>query len=151
MGIDKDELLTKLKELLKEEVSKISYDTWINPLGIQSMTDDHIVFTTVSEYQKDFIENKYQSLIFNTLRYITNKDWTFSVIDLSKEDDSGNVIKDNNSTIPEAELETNRATLNPKYTFETFVVGNNNRFAHAAALAVGNEPSKSYNPLFLFL
>ena len=150
MGIDKDERLTKLKELLKEEVSKISYDTWINPLGIQSMTDDHIVFTTVSEYQKDFIENKYRSLVFNTLRYITNKDWTFSVIDLSKEDDSGNVIKDNNSTIPEAELETNRATLNPKYTFETFVVGNNNRFAHAAALAVGNEPGKSYNPLFLY-
>ena len=150
MGIDKDELLTKLKELLKEEVSKISYDTWINPLGIQSMTDNHIVFTTVSEYQKDFIENKYRSLVFNTLRYITNKDWTFSVIDLSKEDDSGNVIKDNNSTIPEAELETNRATLNPKYTFETFVVGNNNRFAHAAALAVGNEPGKSYNPLFLY-
>ena len=150
MGIDKDELLTKLKELLKEEVSKISYDTWINPLGIQSMTDDHIVFTTVSEYQKDFIENKYRSLVFNTLRYITNKDWTFSVIDLSKEDDSGNVIKDSNSGIPEAELETNRATLNPKYTFETFVVGNNNRFAHAAALAVGNEPGKSYNPLFLY-
>ena len=150
MGIDKDELLTKLKELLKEEVSKISYDTWINPLGIQSMTDNHIVFTTVSEYQKDFIENKYRSLVFNTLRYITNKDWTFSVIDLSKEDDSGNVIKDSNSGIPEAELETNRATLNPKYTFETFVVGNNNRFAHAAALAVGNEPGKSYNPLFLY-
>ena len=150
MGINKDELLTKLKELLKEEVSKISYDTWINPLGIQSMTDNHIVFTTVSEYQKDFIENKYRSLVFNTLRYITNKDWTFSVIDLSKEDDSGNVIKDSNSGIPEAELETNRATLNPKYTFETFVVGNNNRFAHAAALAVGNEPGKSYNPLFLY-
>ena len=150
MGIDKDELLTKLKELLKEEVSKISYDTWINPLGIQSMTDDHIVFTTVSEYQKDFIENKYRSLVFNTFRYITNKDSPFSVLDLSKEDDSGNVIKDNNSTIPEAELETNRATLNPKYTFETFVVGNNNRFAHAAALAVGNEPGKSYNPLFLY-
>ena len=88
MGIDKDELLTKLKELLKEEVSKISYDTWINPLGIRSIENDHIVFTTVSEYQKDFIENKYRSLVFNTLRFITNKDWTFSVIDLSEEDES---------------------------------------------------------------
>ena len=150
MGIDKDELLTKLKELLKDEVSKISYDTWMNPLGIKSIEGDNIVFTTVSEYQKDFIENKYRSLVFNTLRYITNKDWTFSVIDLSKENDSGNIIKDQQTEVTDAELESNRQTLNPKYTFETFVVGNNNRFAHAAALAVGNEPGKSYNPLFLY-
>ncbi len=152
MGIDKDELLTKLKELLKDEVSKISYDTWINPLGIRSIDNDNIIFTTVSEYQKDFIENKFRSLVFNTLRYITNKDWTFSVIDLSKEadDSSTQIIKDTKKNVSETELETNRATLNPKYTFETFVVGNNNRFAHAAALAVGNEPGKSYNPLFLY-
>ena len=154
MGIDKDELLTKLKELLKDEVSKISYDTWINPLGIRSIDNNHIIFTTVSEYQKDFIENKFRSLVFNTLRFITNRDWTFSVVDLSKETDSNSasnqVIKDQNNLVSEAELETNRATLNPKYTFETFVVGNNNRFAHAAALAVGNEPGKSYNPLFLY-
>ena len=152
MGIDKDELLTKLKELLKDEVSKISYDTWINPLGIRSIENDNIIFTAVSEYQKDFIENKFRSLVFNTLRYITNKEWTFSIIDLSKESDNNStqIIKDTKRNISETELETNRATLNPKYTFETFVVGNNNRFAHAAALAVGNEPGKSYNPLFLY-
>lgn len=151
MAIDKNELLSKLKELLKDEVSKISYDTWINPLGIRSIENDNIVFTTVSEYQKDFIENKFNSLVFNTLRYITNKDWTFSVVDLSKEDDNGDIIKNNtNPEVSDVELESNHSTLNLKYTFETFVVGNNNRFAHAAALAVGNEPGKSYNPLFLY-
>lgn len=151
MSIDKDELLNKLKELLEDEVSKISFETWIKPLGIRAIEKDNIVFTTVSEYQKDFIENKFNSLIFNTLRYITNKDWTFSVIDLSKEtEENSNIITDKKSNIPEAELESNHSTLNPKYTFETFVVGNNNRFAHAAALAVGNEPGKSYNPLFLY-
>ena len=151
MSIDKDELLNKLKELLEDEVSKISFETWIKPLGIRTIEKDNIVFTTVSEYQKDFIENKFNSLIFNTLRYITNKDWTFSVIDLSKEtEENNNIITDKKSNIPEAELESNHSTLNPKYTFETFVVGNNNRFAHAAALAVGNEPGKSYNPLFLY-
>ncbi len=152
MAIDKEELVAKIKELLKPEVTKISYDTWILPLDIRSIDGDNIVFTTISEFQKDFIENKYRSLIFNTLRYITNKDWTFSVIDLSKEEQNGEdelVIKDN-ANANSAEVETNKSTLNPKYTFETFVVGNSNRFAHAAALAVGNEPGKAYNPLFLY-
>ena len=151
MAIDKDELVSKIKELLKPEVTKISYDTWILPLDIRSIEGDNIVFTTTSEYQKDFIENKYRSLIFNTLRYITNKDWTFSVIDLSKEtpQDDEIVISDDSNT-PSTDITTNRSTLNPKYTFDTFVVGNSNRFAHAAALAVGNEPSKAYNPLFLY-
>ena len=153
MAIDKEELVAKIKELLKPEVTKISYDTWILPLDIRSIDGDNIVFTTISEFQKDFIENKYRSLIFNTLRYITNKDWTFSVIDLSKEDQNTKgdelVIKDNKNS-NSAEVETNKSTLNPKYTFETFVAGNSNRFAHAAALAVGNEPGKAYNPLFLY-
>ena len=151
MAIDKDELVSKIKELLKPEVTKISYDTWILPLDIRSIENDNIVFTTTSEYQKDFIENKYRSLIFNTLRYITNKDWTFSVIDLSKETPQEDeiVISDDSNT-PSTDITTNRSTLNPKYTFDTFVVGNSNRFAHAAALAVGNEPGKAYNPLFLY-
>ncbi len=154
MALDKDELTAKIKELLKPEVTKISYDTWILPLNIRSIEEDHIVFTANSEFQKDFLENKYRSLLFNTLRYITNKDWTFSVIDLSKEGTENvktDVIKDeNNDEDASAEVEINKSTLNPKYTFDTFVVGNNNRFAHAAALAVGNEPAKSYNPLFLY-
>ena len=151
MDIDKDELMASIKKELEPEITKISFDTWIAPLGIKSIEGNNIVFTTTSEFQRDFIENKYRPLIFNTLRFITNKDWTFSVIDLSKEDSSENseVIKDTNDANLQ-EIESNKSTLNPKYTFETFVVGNNNRFAHAAALAVGNEPAKSYNPLFLY-
>lgn len=150
MTIDKEELLNKLKELLENEISKISFDTWIKPLEIDSINNDNIVFIAASEFQKDFIENKFNTLIFNTLRYITNKEWTFTVIDKSQEENSKKIISEKKSIISDTELDTNHLTLNPKYTFETFVVGNNNRFAHAAALAVGNEPGKSYNPLFLY-
>ena len=155
MEIDKDELLVRIKDTLKGEVPSISYDTWISSLGIKSIDDGNIVFTTLSEYQRDFIENRFKDLLFNTIKFITNKEYTFSVIDLSKKDgnedgEEGDIITDTTSNVPESELESNHQTLNPKYTFDTFVVGSNNRFAHAAALAVGNEPGKSYNPLFLY-
>ena len=61
MAIDKDELLSRLKDLLKDELSTISYETWIVPLDIESITDDNIVFTVTSEFQRDFIENKFKS------------------------------------------------------------------------------------------
>ena len=150
MAIDKEELAVKIKEALKPELTQISYDTWIAPLGIDSIEGNHIVFTTNSEFQKDFLENKYRDLIFNTLKFITNKEWTYSCLEPKKKNDDNEIISDTSNDDISQDIEINKQTLNPKYTFETFVVGNNNRFAHAAALAVGNEPAKSYNPLFLY-
>ena len=85
MAIEKEELITKIREALKPELTQISYETWILPLGIRSIDGNNIIFTAVSEYQQDFIENKYRTLIFNTLKYITNREWTFSVINLDEE------------------------------------------------------------------
>ena len=152
MTVDKNELIEKMKSELRKELTQISFNTWINPLDIRSIDGNHIIFTTVSEYQKDFVETKYKPLLLNTLSYITNRDWTFTVIDLEKEAKEGKKQTEIEATsdVVSAEVETNKTTLNPKYTFETFVVGDNNKFAHAAALAVGNEPAKSYNPLFLY-
>ena len=151
MNIDKNELLTKAKELLKDELTTIAFNTWIKPLEIQSISNNHIVFIAQSEYHKDMIENKFNGLLLNTLSYITNKNWTFSVLDLSTEEEENvEIITDKKPNVSETELESNHSSLNPKYTFDTFVVGNNNRFAHAASLAVGNAPGNSYNPLFLY-
>ncbi len=153
MPLDKQELLTKAKELLKDEVTSITYETWIKPLEIQSIEGNHIVFKAISEYHKDSIQSRYSPLILNTLKFITNKDWSFSVVwneeDISQ--NSNQVIKAETKVDVDDDLTqyTNK-TLNPKYTFETFVVGNNNRFAHAAALAVGDRPGEAYNPLFLY-
>ena len=150
MAIEKEELIAKIRELLKPEITPISYDTWIVPLGIKSIEGNNIVFTTNSEFHKDFIENKYNNLLLNTLKYITNKEWTFSVIDLATEDTSADTMSDEENSQPSTETAVNKSSLNPKYTFETFVVGNDNRLAYAAALAVGNEPGQAYNPLFLY-
>ena len=151
MDIDKNELLEKAKELLKEEVTSISYETWIKPLKIKSIDSNHIIFIANSEYQKDSIETRYSSLIFNTIKYITNRDYTFSVVlEDSNTLDNELVISENQNLNENENYDYNSTNLNPKYPFETFVVGNNNRFAHAAALAVGDSPSNSYNPLFLY-
>jgi len=154
MSLDKNELLKKVKELLKEEVTSISFDTWIKPLEIESINDNHIVFIANSEYQRDYLQNRYASLMFNTLKYITNKEWTFSVVienanNQKKADDIIKTPTDNSNDI-DIDLDAINKTLNPKYTFETFVVGNNNRFAHAAAFAVGDAPATAYNPLFIY-
>lgn len=152
MDLDKNELLEKMKKLLKNEVTTISYETWIKPLEIDHIEKDHIVFVANSEYQQDAIENRYSSLVLNTLRFITNKDCSFTVkIDPSvsngKTQEKPVIVSSENENQDNISYND---TLNPKYTFETFVVGNNNRFAHAASLAVGDSPSNSYNPLFLY-
>ena len=152
MPLDKQELLTKAKELLKDEVTSITYETWIKPLEIKSIEGNHIVFKAISEYHKDSIQSRYSPLILNTLKFITNKDWSFSVVwNQEEEEIEKQVITSERKidTDDDVTQYTNK-TLNPKYTCETFVVGNNNRFAHAAALAVGDRPGEAYNPLFLY-
>ena len=152
MQIDKDELLNQAKNLLKDEVTQIAFDTWLKPLEITEMTNDHIVFKANSEYHHDLIKGRYADLILNTFKYLTNKEWTFSVFweDNQKKEGNNSVISNSQDFQQDTDIEISNKTLNPKYTFETFVVGNNNRFAHAAAIAVGDKPGESYNPLFLY-
>ena len=145
-----NDLLTKAKELLKEEVTRISYETWIKILEIQSAENDHIVLLTSSSYQKEVVETKFLDLLTNTFNYITNRDCTVSIV--SREELEVEARKGILEGAEKVGTPINYATtnLNPKYTFSTFVVSNNNRFAHAAALAVAEAPAASYNPLFIY-
>ena len=149
--LDKNELLNQAKDLLKNEMTNISYTTWIKTLEIGNIYDNKIELITSNAMQTDAIKSRYYDLILNTFNFLTNKTWQLEILDASDASslnvqDALNNSFDNLTTTPEY-LKT---SLNPKYTFDTFVVGNNNRFAHAAALAVSEAPSSMYNPLFIY-
>lgn len=143
MQKEAEELFTKAKELLKDEVSNISYDTWILPLELEDMDNNSICLSTSTDFLKESLTSRYKPLLKNTFKYLTNKEYEIVITSRestgSAEEGSGNITYGNSNT-----------TLNPKYTFDSFVVGNNNRFAHAAALAVAEAPASSYNPLFIY-
>ncbi len=148
MQSELNELLTKAKELLKDETTKISYETWIKNLEIQSADNGNIILLASSTFQRDAIDSRYHDLLTNTFNFITNKDCSVTIIAKDEVQES-NLSSSSNSIIDTTSGYSN-STLNPKYTFDTFVVGNNNRFAHAAALAVAEAPATSYNPLFIY-
>ena len=144
MQQNKQELLEKAKELLKDEVTVIAYSTWIRNLEIEDITNDTIILKANSDVQKDTIlSSRYYDLFVNTFKYITNKEYQISCVINSNSKQE--IIPENNS-LPQK----NVSNLNPNYTFETFVVGKNNSLAHAAALAVAEAPAKAYNPLYLY-
>ena len=144
MQEDLNELLNKAKELLKGEMTNISYETWIKNLEIENFQNDNIVLRTETAYKQEVVEKRYYDLILNTFKIMLNKDITIS---FSNNEDSNK--KDDTYSMNSSAFVYN-SSLNPKYTFDTFVVGNNNRFAHAASLAVAEAPSVLYNPLFIY-
>ncbi|MFR2533892.1 MAG: chromosomal replication initiator protein DnaA [Clostridia bacterium] len=144
MQTDLNELLTKAKELLKDETTKISYETWIKNLEIESVDNGNVVLSTSTTFKRDAIESRYHDLLVNTFNFITNKECSVSIIAKEEMTNQGSTSETTQN------IGYSNETLNPKYTFDTFVVGNNNRFAHAAALAVAEAPATSYNPLFIY-
>ena len=150
--LDKNELLNQAKELLKNEMTNISFTTWIKTLEIGNIYDNKIELITSNAMQTDAIKSRYYDLIINTFNFLTNKSWQLEIIDSSDASSQSNVQEalDNSFDSLTSSPEYRKTSLNPKYTFDTFVVGNNNRFAHAAALAVAEAPASMYNPLFIY-
>ena len=132
-----DNLWKKALEYIKAEMTEMSYNMWVNNIVVPiSLSDGILVLEVPSEFYKNMLQTRYYDLIKSAVKKAQGEDVEIRFIFEQK----NNAVKSGEKSSP---------MLNPKYTFDTFVIGNSNRLAHAAALAVAESPAKAYNPLFL--
>lgn len=142
--MDATGLWSEACNLLRAEMNEVSYQTWIKAnLSPLRMDGDQLVLLTPGAYMKTMIQSRYQAVISDALTQVAGKPVQANII--TQEEDIIPPADD-----PAAGSGISSQPLNPKYTFQSFVVGSNNRLAHAASLAVAETPAQAYNPLFIY-
>ncbi|MGG0717575.1 chromosomal replication initiator protein DnaA [Robertmurraya massiliosenegalensis] len=137
---------------IEKKISKPSYDTWLKSTTAHSLKKDTLTVTAPNEFARDWLEERYSELISSILFEITGEelDVKFIIPQNKQEDDVDLPNPPKKIQRDEEQTELPLTMLNPKNTFDTFVIGSGNRFAHAASLAVAEAPAKAYNPLFIY-
>ncbi|WP_061996628.1 chromosomal replication initiator protein DnaA [Clostridium sp. ATCC 25772] len=151
MNAQVKELWEKTLIILKEELTEVSFNTWIKSIEPISLENIALKLGVPNNFTKDILENRYKDLIINSIKSVSNKTYNVDFFVVSEEALEKESSK--KEEITQRRLMVNdemSAILNPKYTFDSFVIGNSNRFAHAASLAVAESPAKAYNPLFIY-
>ena len=136
---------------VEHELSNVSFSTWIQPLKVYDVIDNTVFILVNMNASVEYIEKKYLLPLKVCIAEITGIE--FEVVFISEYDDKLNEIQSMSieaTNKKKTKSAAEKAGLNPKYTFDTFVVGGNNNFAHAASLAVAESPGEVYNPLFLY-
>ncbi len=141
----------QIKEKIADEygLSDVSYSTWIEPLKIGPVTEDSVTILIPSDqsHALNYISSKYKDFFQVTISEMFDRKYEIC-FRLEKDSDITNVMRTSQESVYNLNYET--ANLNPKYKFNSFVVGGSNKLAHSACLAVAESPGQIYNPLFLY-
>lgn len=141
-----DEILNTVKT--EHEISDVSFDTWMRPLKVYAIEKNTLYILVPSEQMAlSYISKKYYLPLKVAIAEITGTEYDITFI---LPDQAKNLKLKKPSQNKLSSLKETNTNLNPNYTFETFVVGNNNRFAQSAALAVAESPGEAYNPLYIY-
>jgi len=139
-------------EKIEEKISKPSFETWLQYTKALDLDGDTLIISAPNEFARDWLENQYTKFISEILLDITGTELhtKFIVPDTGTKEDTGEGSRPKANQDVNRGNEINKTMLNDKYTFDSFVIGAGNRFAHAASLAVAEAPARAYNPLFIY-
>ncbi len=140
-----NEFWNEALKIIEEESSAVSFETWFRPIVPYGIQDNCFYLQVENPLAKDMLEKRYFDLLRNTIKQVMKRD--LEIIILLGNERPLKMMQQNDTQKQTTEIPRN---LNPKYVFSSFVVGNSNRMAHAASLAVAEAPAKNYNPLFLY-
>ena len=148
-----EELWNKILETIKEELSPQAYNSWFSQTKVVKFGENELIISAPGDFCKDWLEKHYTGFIKNILKGALGSDDNLKIEfrTVNQKFSTPSRPAPKKKTKKEDTFFKNTSPLlNPKYTFDDFVVGNSNRFAHAACLAVAQSPAKAYNPLFIY-
>lgn len=145
------QLWEEVLNIIKEDMNEVSYNTWLKPIKPLHINDNVIYLQAPEEFLRDMLVKRYNKLLTNAFTYVLNdNEITIKILIPGEEIDEQKMIEKRDKNFVYQNGNSIKSFLNPKYKFDSFIVGNSNRFAHAASLAVAEAPATAYNPLFLY-
>ena len=146
-----EQLWNKVLAEVEQKITKPSFETWLKSTKLLSYSGSNVTIAAPNSFARDWLENHYVHLITGILTELTGEDLYIKfVVQKDNSEDDFELPAPKVQVKQQDNLENSPGMLNPKYTFDTFVIGSGNRFAHAASLAVAEAPAKAYNPFFIY-